>query len=126
MAKLKHFATMLSKKKNKIGGPVDQREENSVILQGPISKFLSKNHNIVKRYLILNKHALFVYKDEIALQSFPNRPNVVIPLDEIASVNQREFTAHQMLRNMKNQSLRPGEVAYVMEIALKQGYNQIA
>lgn len=60
---------------------------NRVIYESPISKFLNKHHNLVKRYLVLNGHGLFVYKDDLAFQSFPNRPSVVIPLNEILSVN---------------------------------------
>ena len=30
------------------------KTDNSIILEGPISKFINKHHNLVKRYLVLN------------------------------------------------------------------------
>lgn len=66
---------------------------NSIILEGPISKFVNKHHTLVKRYLVLNSHGLFVYKDDLAFKNFPAKPVVVIPLGEIASVAQREYPA---------------------------------
>jgi len=94
MAKLKVYAKMINKQKNKKGETLDAHEDNTIIMEGPISKFIQKHHNIVRRYLVLNKHAIFVYKDEYAFKSFPNKPLVLIPLNEIAGVNQREFAAN--------------------------------
>ena len=48
-----------------------QEQPNKVILDGPISKFIQKYHSLVKRYLVLNQNALFVYKDNLAFQSVP-------------------------------------------------------
>ena len=63
------------------------------ILEGPISKFQNKHLNLVKRYLVLNSYGLFVYKDDLAFRTFPHKPAVVIPVDEIAEVSQRKFTS---------------------------------
>lgn len=30
------------------------KTDNSIIMDGPISKFINKHHNLVKRYLVLN------------------------------------------------------------------------
>lgn len=97
---------------------LDAKEENRVILEGPISKFLNKHHKIVKRYVVLNKHAFFVYKDESMWRSLPDQPHVVIPLKEITSINLREFPANQMFRGRDSQFAN-GELAHVMEIALR-------
>ena len=43
-----------------------QDQQNKVIIDGPISKFIQKYQSLVKRYLVLNQHALFVYKDNLA------------------------------------------------------------
>ena len=95
-------------------------------MEGPISKFAQKHSSIVKRYLVLNKHAIFVYKDDLAFKSFPNRPAVLIPINEIVSINQRSYSADQLLRNLRNSTqFRGGEMAHVMEIALKQPYSKI-
>lgn len=40
-------------------------------MEGSISKYLHKHHNLVKRYLVLNEFGFFVYKDEQAFRSFP-------------------------------------------------------
>jgi len=93
--------------------------DNCVIMEGPISKFMNKHHNLVKRYLVLNQFGLFVYKDDIAFKSFPLKPAVVIPMGEIASINQREFSAQQMLKSQNATAFRGNEVVYVMEVALK-------
>jgi len=87
------------------------REDNGIILEGPISIFLNKHRNVAKRYLVLNRHAFFVYSDEIAWKSTPDRPLVFVPLCEVANVDQREFAAHKMLHS--------GKMAHAMEIALK-------
>ena len=85
--KLKVVATMMNKKKQKKNAAQDPRAENSIILEGPISKFVDKHHNLVKRYLVLNRHALFVYKDDLSFKSFPQKPSLIIPLGEVASIN---------------------------------------
>ena len=41
--------------------------------------------------MVLNSVALFLYKDNLACKSFPHKPIVVIPLSEVASVNQKEI-----------------------------------
>lgn len=61
----------------------DPRALNKIILEGPISKFVNRHHNLVKRYIVLNCHGLFVYSDDVAFKNFPAKPKVVIPLDEI-------------------------------------------
>lgn len=65
----------------------DENTQNSVIIEGPISKFLNRHHNIVKRYLVLNSVGIFVYKDLSAFQGFPTKPAMVMPFNEIVSVN---------------------------------------
>ena len=93
--------------------------KNITIMEGSISKFLNKHNNLVKRYLVLNQYGFFVYKDEQAFKSFPQRPAVVMPVEEIASINQREFSAQQMLKNQNSTAFRSNEVVHVMEVALK-------
>ena len=58
----------------------DTKTKNHVVLEGPISKFIIKHNSLVKRYLVLNQYGLFVYKDDLAYKSFPQKPTVVIPL----------------------------------------------
>ena len=82
-----------AKKKGKKLNPATDDGESKIIFESPISKFLTKNNTLVKRYLVLNQYGLFVYKDEINYKSFPHKPAVVIPIQEIESVKQREFTA---------------------------------
>ena len=50
---------------------------------------------------------------------------MVVPLEEIAMVNQREFSAQQMLRSQNSTALKGNEIVYVMEISLKQSYQKI-
>lgn len=50
---------------------------------------------------------------------------MVVPLEEIAKVNQREFSAQQMLRSQNSTALKGNEIVYVMEISLKQSYQKI-
>ena len=71
----------------------DENALNAIILEGPISKFVNKHHNLVKRYIVLNRHGLFVYKDDLAFKNFPSKPAVVVPLNEIAAVAQRDYPA---------------------------------
>ena len=115
---------MTNKKKSTIS-PTIIDEGSKVVYEGPISKFLNKNNTLVKRYLVLNSHGLFIYKDDIAFKSFPQKPAVVIPMDEIKSVQQREFSAHQILRNTHRPIFRDNENVFVMEIDLKRVYNKI-
>ncbi len=83
----------IEKKMHKVMNSKSDESLNSIILEGPISKFVNKHHTLVKRYCVLNSHALFVYKDDLAFKNFPAKPVVVIPLGEIASVAQREYPA---------------------------------
>ena len=69
-----------------------------IILEGPIGKFINKNHNLVKRYLVLNQCGFFIYKDDVVVQSSYQKPLVAIPWAEISKINQREFSAQQMLK----------------------------
>lgn len=103
----------------------NKKRENTIVLEGHISKFINKHHNLVKRYLVLNKCGMFVYKDEIAFRSFPYKPSIIIPLGEVAKINQREFSAQQMLRSSNTSALKGNEYVYVMEITLKQNYSRI-
>lgn len=98
---------------------------NSIILEGPISKFVNRHHNLVKRYIVLNSTCLFVYKDDLAFKRDPSKPQKVMPLREIAGVAQREYPAQQMLKSQNVTSLSANDTVYVMEIALTQGYQNI-
>jgi len=40
-------------------------------------------------------------------------------MEEIDSINQREFSAQQMLKSQNSTAFRANEVVHVMEIALK-------
>ena len=60
-----------TKKGRKALKAAEKRNDNCIILDGPISKFINKHHNLVKRYLVLNRCGLFVYKDDLAFRSFP-------------------------------------------------------
>jgi len=73
--------------------------ECSIIHEGALSKLINKHHNLVKRYLVLNPNGLFVYKDDIAFRSFPQKPTVVIPMGEISNIAQREFSTSTMLKS---------------------------
>ena len=64
-----------------------------------ISKFIERTASIIPRFVVLNSEALFVYKDELAFQSFPNKPTVVIPIGEIANVKVETFGSKELLRN---------------------------
>ncbi len=81
MAKMKAIEKKISN--NEKMDQDDPRALNKVILEGPISKFVNRHHNLVKRYIVLNRHGLFVYSDDVAFKNFPAKPKVVIPLDEI-------------------------------------------
>ncbi len=123
VAKMKAIEKKINKKEEM--DQDDPRALNKVILEGPISKFVNRHHNLVKRYIVLNRHGLFVYSDDVAFKNFPAKPKVVIPLDEIAAVEQREYPAQQMLKAQNASALLGHDVVYVMEISLKQAYGQI-
>ena len=101
------------------------KHANAIILEGPISKFVNRHHNLVKRYIVLNSSCLFVYKDDLAFKRDPSKPHVVMPLRELAGVAQREYPAQQMLKSQNVTSLHANDIVYVMEIAFKQSYHQI-
>lgn len=94
----------------------------SVVIEGYISKFLHKHNNIARRYIVMNSHAIFVYKDDTAYKSSPKRPSEFIPFGEIASINQREFDTRFLLKNPGSSSLRENETVFGLEIALKRSY----
>ena len=58
------------KRKTQGGQPTGKRKRqeqpNKVIIDGPISKFIQKYQSLVKRYLVLNQHAMLIYKDNLA------------------------------------------------------------
>ena len=58
-----------------------------VVFEGPLNKFMNKNNNLLKRYLVLNQLGLFVYKDQAMFNGSPEKPLVIIPLAEIQSIN---------------------------------------
>ena len=75
---------------------------------------------------MLNMFGLFIYKDEMAFKSSPQKPSVVVPLEEISRVTQREFSAQKMLKSQNATALKGNEVVYVIEISLKQNYKKIS
>ena len=91
-----------NKKNNSFLANPQINKNKQTILEGPISKFLNKHHNLVKRYLVLNSYGFFVYKDELAFRTSPTKPNVIIPCEEIADISQREFSSQQMLKQQNN------------------------
>ena len=59
------------KGKKSMGNQSDLSVKNSVIKEGQLGKFLAKSHNVVKRYVVLNQYAFFVYKDDMAFKTAP-------------------------------------------------------
>lgn len=78
----------------------------NIIHEGALSKLINKHHNLVKRYVVLNPKGLFVYKDDIAFRSFPQKPTVVIPMGEIHNIAQREFSTSTMLKSQSVSTLK--------------------
>ena len=111
--------------KHETGNSQSNYQMSSIIYKGPISKFINKHHNLVKRYLVLNMFGLFVYKDEQAFLSFPQKPAVVIPMAEISCINQREFLAQSMFKNQDSSMLPVDEMIHVMEVTLKHRYHKV-
>ena len=110
-------------KKNQFKLNIKEEEQDiqqcTVIHEGNLNKLINKHHNLVKRYLVLNSYALFVYKDEGAFRSSPMKPSVVIPMGEVSNIAQREFSTQAMLKSQNASSLKGQEIVYVLEIQLK-------
>ena len=64
------------------------KNKNRVVLQSSFDKILSSNRRLAQRHLVLNSYALFVYKDDLAFNSFPHKPQTVIPLNQIDEIKQ--------------------------------------
>ena len=60
-----------------------------VIYEGELLKYLKYKQTMLLRYIVLNNRALLLYKNNVAYQSYPQKPTSVIPLLEIARVNVR-------------------------------------
>ena len=48
---------------------------------------MQRHQTMLKRYIVLNNRAFFIYKDDIAFRAYPMKPAVVIPLPEVVSVS---------------------------------------
>ena len=115
---------MINKRKGK---SMNRRlsDENNIIMEGILSKYMNKHHTLVKRYVVLNSLALFVYKDDVAFRSFPMKPVIVVPLCEIASVTDREFKAAHMLKSGSMAGHAGKETVHLLEISLQESYNRV-
>lgn len=69
--------------------PAKNDPSTKIIYEGVVSKFVTQNCKLTNRFLILNPLGLFVYKDHLASKSFPTKPMIVIPLNEISSVQKK-------------------------------------
>ena len=59
---------------------------------------MEKNATLIPRFLVMNKIAIFIYKDELAFKSFPKKPSVVIPIREINGIETHTFNQQEILR----------------------------
>ena len=94
-------------------------------MQGVLLKYMDHNSSLITRYVVLNNYAVFIYKDELAFQSFPGKPSVVIPVADIATVEVHNFNAQEILRNSSHKQFQGKENIYVLDIAFSKSYNKI-
>lgn len=81
---------------------------------------MAQNCKLTNRYFVLNNLCLFVYKDHLASKSFPTKPMIVIPLNEISSVKKKSIPKKYVAlesQMMKSQ----GDTVYLIEIKLERG-----
>lgn len=72
--------------------PVIKRNQNysllnflatAIIIEGELSRHVERQKNKLTRWAVLKKEALLIYKDKLNSRSFPEKPLVCIPLNEV-------------------------------------------
>lgn len=61
-------------------------KKNVLLLEGELSKYMERHKTLLKRYLVLNNNALLIYKDNLAYQSFPYKPTIVLPMQAVTNI----------------------------------------
>ena len=86
-------------------GPANNevKSMNKIVMQSSVDKILSSNRRLTQRHLVLNSYALFVYKDDLAFNSFPHKPQTVIPLNQIEELKRGKILKNSICKA----SLRP-------------------
>ena len=77
---------------------LEQHEERGILYEGSVCSLLEKSRKLYHRYLVLNSHAVFIYKDDLAFESFPEKPLIVLPLHEVAAVETIAIQKKQICR----------------------------
>jgi len=82
---------------------------------------------VVHRHLVLNSLAVFIYKDDVAFQTFPEKPLIVLPLLEIKRVQKGKIEKKKIAKTKLLVSSRGDKSSYVntMQIVLKRRYNSL-
>ena len=108
-------ADRLGKEKSK---PLDSSmdEFRRIVMQGELMKYMDLTSNIQSRYIVLNKYALFTYKDELSFQSFPSKPQLVVPLQYIGSILTHKFKKSEICKGSSMSHIKDSDPVYVLDI----------
>ena len=80
-------------------------DHRRTIFQDSIFTMLPKSRQLLSRYLVLNGHGLFVYKDVLAFNSFPEKPTIVLPLSEVDVVEESRLESSSSTRLSQSLSM---------------------
>ena len=87
--------------------------------EGIVSKFVSQNCKMAQRFMTLNSLSIFIYKDQLASKSFPAKPMIVIPLNEVVSVTKKTLPKKFIALESQMQKSASDSI-FLIEIKLKR------
>ena len=105
--------------------PVD--EMRRILYQGPVFSLIEKSKSLNHKYMVLNSHAIFVYKDDLAFASFPAQPIIVLPLAEIATIEPSKIQKKDVLKSALKVSSNGDKCSaiQVMQVRLRISYKAL-
>ena len=106
---------------------LDDFEQRQIKYEGEVCSLLDKTRKLCHRYLVLNSLAIFIYKDHIAFNNFPEKPLIVIPLKEVSSLESIAIDKKQINRSQLKPSSRGDNTSTIpaMQVQLFTSYSQL-
>ena len=68
------------------------------ILKGKLCFYSPTKHEFMSRYFVLTKTALLIFGSVDEFKELPDKPLGIVPLAEIAMVNEGQYHAKQLLK----------------------------
>lgn len=98
------------------------------ILEDRLYLYLVRHNIFLKKYVVLNLHCLFFYESGTHFRHMPDKPQAVVPLEEVDGLEMNEVQSSQILKQRGTQRARLSflgqrESTFELRIKLRRNYH---